>query len=246
MANERKSKAGPGNGDGNDNVPGFTPGKASDSVISLSQAILSPLDALFKAQIHAARSFLNLILQIGYPNIRINKETMLPLQEDLQDENRNKPFYIPFNHIVSDNNGNSAKYDISIPALALIPFNSLAIDSGEFKFGMNISYIDNHQQVQDSRIADGDDPDGKRPWFLVKDPISMKGNITSSAGAKTGSSQETTIDIVIKVSKSPLPAALDNLLTHLTQQTLINTSPPTGSVVPPAEIKTPPPAPKTP
>lgn len=239
MATASGSNAGSAN-NGDGNVPSFSPGKASDSVISLSQAILSPLDALFKAQIHAARSFLNLILQIGYPNIRINKETQMPLEEDLKDETRNRPFYVPFGHIVNDDKGNSAKYDINIPALALIPFNSLAIDSGEFKFGMNITYIDNHQQIQDSRAAEGDD-DGKRPWYLVKDPVSMKGNITSGSGAKTGSSQETTIDIYIKVSKSPIPAALDNLLTHLTQQTLINTTTSPGSATLPPEIKTSPP-----
>ena len=52
----------------NPNVP------ASLSEISLSQAILAPLDALFKAQVHAARSFLNLLLQIGYPHGELDKD----------------------------------------------------------------------------------------------------------------------------------------------------------------------------
>ncbi len=219
MAAEGKGKG------GKDSVPGFTPGKANESVISLSQAILSPLDALFKAQIHAARSFLNLILQIGYPDIQYDENTQRPVEADLNDPAKNKPFYIPFSQTSIDTNGKEVKYDISIPALALIPVNALSVDSGEFKFGMNITYIDNHQQTQDSRKSGGDEDTGKRPWFLVKDPVSMKGNITSRSDSKTESSQGTSIDISIKVSKSPIPAALDNLLTHLTKQTLVTTHP---------------------
>ena len=34
--------------------------------ISLSAAILAPLNAIFEAQVHAARAFLNFILQMGF------------------------------------------------------------------------------------------------------------------------------------------------------------------------------------
>lgn len=34
----------------------------------MSQALLAPLDAILKAQLHAARSFLNFLIQLGYPH----------------------------------------------------------------------------------------------------------------------------------------------------------------------------------
>ncbi len=37
----------------------FKPGPAASTVISLSQILLAPLNAIFKAQVHAARSFVN-------------------------------------------------------------------------------------------------------------------------------------------------------------------------------------------
>src|SRR5260221_13013910 len=49
-------------------APEFQPGEADESVVSLSQMILAPLDAIFKAQVHAARSFLNFVLQLSYPH----------------------------------------------------------------------------------------------------------------------------------------------------------------------------------
>lgn len=45
-----------------------TAGPAEINPVSLSQALLAPLDAIFKAQIHAARSFINFLLQLGYPD----------------------------------------------------------------------------------------------------------------------------------------------------------------------------------
>src|SRR3569833_22533 len=55
MAEEKKDK-----------VQDFEEGPAAQAMVSLSQALLAPLDSIFKAQIHAARSFLNLLLQLGY------------------------------------------------------------------------------------------------------------------------------------------------------------------------------------
>src|SRR3954463_3483482 len=46
----------------------FEKGPASETILSMSQALLAPLDAILKAQVHAARSFLNFLMQIGYPH----------------------------------------------------------------------------------------------------------------------------------------------------------------------------------
>ena len=57
------------NNDGSKKYDGnFKEGDAASSPITLSQTILAPLDAVFQAQAHAARSFLNLVLQLGYPH----------------------------------------------------------------------------------------------------------------------------------------------------------------------------------
>src|SRR3569833_3922135 len=65
MAEEKKDK-------GQD----FEEGPAAQAMVSLSQALLAPLDSIFKAQIHAARSFLNLLLQLGYGHRPVNREGM--------------------------------------------------------------------------------------------------------------------------------------------------------------------------
>lgn len=50
------------------------PGPAADAVISSSQAILAPLDVIAKPQVHAARSFLNFVVQIGYPHVPVGHD----------------------------------------------------------------------------------------------------------------------------------------------------------------------------
>src|SRR3569833_4616551 len=59
-----------------DKVQDFEEGPAAQAMVSLSQALLAPLDSIFKAQIHAARSFLNLLLQLGYGHRPDNREGM--------------------------------------------------------------------------------------------------------------------------------------------------------------------------
>lgn len=190
--------------------------EVNNVVVSMSQAILSPLDALFKSQVHAARSFLNLILQIGYPPV--NKDNQ-PDNGTGSDTAPNKPYEIEFAYTASDPQTNEARdYKVKIPALALVPLNALNIDSAEFKFGLNVTHVDEHQQMQESTTTKENQ---KRPWYLISDPISMQGSISSHSSANTSNSSATNVDIVIKLGKSPVPAALDNLLTALTKSTEI-------------------------
>lgn len=205
------------------NMPQF--GDVKEAAVSLSQAILAPLDALFKAQIHAARSFINLLLQIGYPHRSldgINEET----GEEYYGEDSvpHDPFELEFKYSASGTNDQQQDYILKVPALALVPINALSIDSGEFRFGLNIKQIEEHEQLQQSRVeteAGKKAAPDKRPWYLVADPINMRGTISSNTSAKQTEQSDTTIDIYIKVSKSPVPAALDNLLTTLTQSATI-------------------------
>ncbi len=200
-------------------------GKVDEAVVSLSQAILSPLDALFKAQAHAARSFLNLIMQIGYPH---SPSTGQPDSaggtQNAPGNNENpqpgKPFILDFAYTATGGSGLPEEHKISIPALSLVPLNSLAIDSAEFKFGLNIQEVHEHQQVQETRTKDSGTQ--KRDWFLVKEPVSLQGHIASNSTGKQSSQSMTTIDISVKVSKAPMTSALDKLLTTLTQSASIS------------------------
>ena len=42
--------------------------------ITLSAALLAPINSIFEAQIHSARAFLNFILQMGFRHTRSRKE----------------------------------------------------------------------------------------------------------------------------------------------------------------------------
>src|SRR3569833_2478835 len=116
MAEEKKDK-------GQD----FEEGPAAQAMVSLSQALLAPLDSIFKAQIHAARSFLNLLLQLGYGHRPVNRAGMAnPPRRVVGDLCREAvpaplftPYYLDFYH--DDTNGEQTRRQkISIPALARI------------------------------------------------------------------------------------------------------------------------------
>lgn len=198
----------------------FETGPAEVSPVSLSQALLAPLDAIFKAQIHAARSFLNLVLQIGYPHSPVvdSKGNRSP--------EGGSPYNQDFYYDV-EINGEIQRRKVSVPTLALIPVAPLAVESADFKLAMKVSNVQRHTQMQESEneaVKEEEDTgygSHKRPWFLVPDPISIRGTIGQSGGQSGGGkgegAQESTIQIEVKVGKVPMPAGLDKLLTFLTQ-----------------------------
>ena len=78
------------------NKPGST-GNAADKELTLSAALLAPLNSIFEAQIHAARSFLSFILQMGfkhqYSEDEINalekrKSSLGPVERDQLEESK--------------------------------------------------------------------------------------------------------------------------------------------------------------
>lgn len=225
MANEDRNSE-----EDNDRQKKKEGGPAAINDISLSQAILAPLDALFKAQVHAARSFLNLLLQIGYPHQSVQETGTAASGEQADGQAYNLEF---FHNITIDNE--TRKQRISVPALALIPLAPLAVESGEFSFDMTISKIEHHQQIQASEKSAVDTEKGgynrsKRPWYLVDDPVSIHGNIAPLSAPPPGErevepaqrvegeqAQKAKIHVEVKVGKVPLPAGLDKLITSLTQ-----------------------------
>jgi hypothetical protein len=200
-----------------------------ENILSLQQAILAPLDAIFMAQVHAARSFMNLVGQIGYPHL--TKQDTLGGTPDnssgttSQENKTDLPYTADFKYTAPDplNPGKTKDYVITIPQLALIPLNPLAIDSANFKLGFRFSGATPHQQTRPSEIkrlttkgtANDDLEDAKTPpWALVQDPVDLNGTITSSPGDGQNPA-DTVINIEIKISKTAMPNALDKLLATL-------------------------------
>jgi len=190
---------------------------AAITQISLSQALLAPLDAIFKAQIHSARSFVNLILQLGYHHNSVDDKGNVSKDEG-------KPYYLEFIH-ETEENGIPKKQKISVPALAAVPISPLAVESAEFDFSMNIESTAKHSQVQKSRDEGLNDVNrNRRPWFLVDQPISVRGTLapgeqsTRSGEIKSNSA----IHISVKVGPAKVPAGLNRFLTSLSELSSIS------------------------
>jgi Protein of unknown function (DUF2589) len=255
------------------------------SQLKLSQAILAPIDAILKSQVHAARSFLNLVLQIGYPHWPLNKEAQpmsrtelieIIKEEVLKDtdelEKRKKNYTTGAKEWPRNKDGNKISDDdlkkviqadrikeelkrrkelyqmkvrttlpdtaggstgqnieLSIPTLALVPLNPLAIDSAKIVFDFKAAKVEDMQTTQPSEVkiveSDQHDTSGKptptkpRPWHLIE-PQEIVGNIGKNDGGKNDGGKidtESSIHIEITLAASKKPAALENMLTLLTQ-----------------------------
>ena len=138
----------------------FEPGEASATTLSLAQILLAPLDALFKAQVHAARSFLSFVLQLSYPH-----------REDLADPARAQAtlaapdgpdtvFTVNFVQEVKvpatqpNQEPERRLQRVAVPALALVPLRPLSIEEATFDLAMEVTWI---------RAARADPTVGTRP-----------------------------------------------------------------------------------
>lgn len=197
--------------------------------LTLEQALLAPLDSILKAQLHSARSFLNLLLQLGYPHQDGRKD------DDKQDgqgdgEKRKKkddgrPYSLTFDFI-QDNE----RQRVSVPALALVPISPLAVDSASFQLEMSARRVVKQTQMRESTKdsvvskSDGETYDRyRRPWFLVDKPVNIEGDIVSTPSGEAAKHRESqsAIKIDINVKSVPLPAGLDKLLTSLTSMSSV-------------------------
>lgn len=205
------------------------PTGAAETSISLSQAVLAPISAVLKAQLHAGRSFLNMLLQLGYPHRPTRSEGDGGEEgagEPLPPEpNEQRPYTLDFIHetVVNDV---PKRQRVSIPALALVPVAPLAVESASFSFDMAIKEIGHHSQLKESEKDEAFEP---RPWFLVHEPVSIRGVIAPPAvntGDKQQSERETTLHVDVKIGAMKMPSGMDRLLTLLTQLTQVEDLPP--------------------
>jgi hypothetical protein len=208
----------------------FKEGPASQAIVSLSQVLLAPLDAIFKAQIHAARSFLNLVLQIGYPHLKVDENGKpLPAAEQAEDSDK---MYMQEFKIKSATGEKESVANIRIPALSMVPIAPLSICEAEFDLDFSIGYVYRYNQIQKSeQKLTKEEEDSKygasaRPWFLVSDPISIRGVVAPSVSEELKqsgeNSSETKISIKIKVSRQDMPSGLEKLLTTLNQSSSVS------------------------
>jgi hypothetical protein len=206
----------------------FKEGPAAESIISLSQVLLAPLDSIFKAQIHAARSFLNMVLQMGYAHQPV-KEDGTPEKVSETTNQPDQVYMSEFTLEMLDDKGQKELATIKIPALSLVPISPLSIDEADFQLEFKVSHVYRNKQMQESESEKMEEEKmktkvygrEKRPWYLVSDPVSLRGVVAPKVSEKlmssTSDSQESVIKINIKLGKQPMPAGLDKLLTTLTQ-----------------------------
>ncbi|HLL56125.1 MAG TPA: DUF2589 domain-containing protein [Myxococcaceae bacterium] len=251
---EKKADGGGGGGKDKDKARGekLQPGPAATTVISLSQILLAPLDALFKAQVHAARSFLNFVMQLSYPHVPTKKDNETAEETKYREEQERKSkeigaFSTTFGYREQDEKGKDVIREIDIPTIALVPLKPLAVEEASFKLSMAVSDIGRHRQLRKNERGN-DDPDKPKdpppkdpPWYLVDDPISLRGVVAPPQAVGKHQGREdalkdlpaATIDIEVKVGVAALPAGLDKLLTRMTQSQSVRRPPSDGNASPP-------------
>ncbi|MGE5491241.1 MAG: DUF2589 domain-containing protein [Actinomycetota bacterium] len=211
--------------DKKDNVPAAGGDDIPD--VSLSAAILAPLTALVKAQVHNSRAFLSYLLQLGYSHVKMNEHN----EPVIDDPSQLTPFTLPFvNKVQID--GHEVLQQVTIPALALVPSVPLGVESAEFEYDFLAERYAPHTQLQTKRGEKADEDPTKRPWYLVEDPVSLRGNVVDGgdkAGAgttdKAWSRNRSSIHIKIKVGQMAVPSGLDKLLSTLTQAATVHNLP---------------------
>lgn len=211
--------------------------------ISLSSALLAPINSIFEAQIHAARAFLNFILQMGFrhqpseeekkkdKNIadyeKKKEEAKKRMRELFREREQNDGFLSTDK--VAELKELSARYGdlyyqnvefidqtgndflLSIPNLALLPIKPLAISEADFSYEFQVA-SENIEYKQMGAVYKDPEKEKDRPWFLIKEPRSIRGHFAP----RKEESSEASIKINIKVGNTPMPYGLEKLMIHLT------------------------------
>ncbi|MDC7125204.1 MAG: DUF2589 domain-containing protein [Spirochaetales bacterium] len=187
---------------------------ADNSKISLAQAILASVDSIVKAQIHASRSFLSSIMQMGFGHQGIDENGNIINNSENVDELYRLEF-IQEREI----NGEVKKYRVSVPTLAALPMNPLMINDAEIDFKMKITTIESEkgygpgtEEKMKEKDKDKWNP-GKRPWFLVEDPKSFVGEIAPNSDKNDSGF----IGVKINIGTVDVPDALSKYINSLSE-----------------------------
>ncbi len=106
---------------------------------------------------------------------------------------------------------------LNIPNLALLPVKPLSINEAEFSYEFEVSKTKEWTNRQGENWVKEDKKGSSRPWYLIKEPKSLRGRI----GAKKVKSKEETesssaISIRMKIGTTEMPYGLEKLMVHLT------------------------------
>ncbi|WP_020613365.1 DUF2589 domain-containing protein [Sediminispirochaeta bajacaliforniensis] len=182
--------------------------------LSLAQAILASVDSIIKAQIHASRSFLSSILQMGFGHQGLDDEGNI-----LNDENKSDNLYRLEFIQEREINGEIKKYRVSVPTLAALPMNPLMIHDAQIDFKMKITSIEPEKifgigTEEEMRTKDKNKwHAGKRPWFLVEEPKSFIGEIRN----ENEKSDCGFIGVKINIGSIDVPDALGTYINALSE-----------------------------
>lgn len=213
----------------------------SKDEISLSAALLAPINSIFEAQIHSARAFLNFILQMGFrhkpsedefdskeeydsyakdivDNKKRIKELLLKKKEEgflsETDTSTLKTLGADYGDLYHQSidfiDSTGSEFQVSIPNLALLPIKPLAISEADFSYEFQVA--SETETYKQNGAAIKSEKDEGSPWFLIKQPKSIRGTI---AERKEDSTQRT-IKINVKVGNTEMPYGLEKLMVHLT------------------------------
>ncbi len=213
----------------------------SNEKISLSAALLAPINSIFEAQIHSARAFLSFILQMGFrhtpsrddfedqdlynshiEDLRIAKNEM---KELFRDRNRD-------GHLSAAKTARLKELSANYGDLYHQSIDFIDNTGNEFQVSIpnlallpikplaiseaDFSYefvVDSETETFNQNGAALKSEGGKKenPWFLIK-PKSLRGSIAE----RKEDSEHRAIKINVKVGNTEMPYGLEKLLVHLT------------------------------
>ena len=218
---------------------GKNPDIEQDDSITLSAALLAPLNAIFEAQVHAARAFLSFILQMGFRYQYSEKEK----DELKKDPGKNKEILDEIEAVdvakkrileLESKDTLTVKETKELWALK-VEWDELRMQKFDYfddKGNPTSIYIPNlailpikplgvenanfkfelnvKKFTEDyNQMGTVKGASGERPWFLIK-PKRIRGEFGKSEG------NEKSIKIEVNVSTTDMPYGLDKLLTSLT------------------------------
>jgi hypothetical protein len=218
---------------------GKNPDVEQDESITLSAALLAPLNAIFEAQVHAARAFLSFILQMGFRYQYSEKEK----DELKKDPDKNKELLDEIEAVdvakkrileLESKDTLTIKETKELWALK-VEWDELRMQKFDYfddKGNPTSIYIPNlailpikplgvenanfkfelnvKKFTEDyNQMGTVKGASGERPWFLIK-PKRIRGEFGKSEG------NEKSIKIEVNVSTTDMPYGLDKLLTSLT------------------------------
>jgi len=213
-------------------------GKPDDN-ITLSAALLAPLNAIFEAQVHAARAFLSFVLQMGFRHQYSEGE-----KEELKKEpGKNKEILDDINaEDIAKNRIKELELKETITEAERVELRNLRMNWDDQRM-QKFNYYDDKGNVSTifipnlailpikplgvenanfkfelvvksftedfNQMGTAKGASKERPWYLIK-PKRISGEFGKSEA------NEKSIKIEVNVTSTPMPFGLDKLLTSLT------------------------------